>query len=275
MTTRNRTRIRKEATARLTDIETEEVSAVDRAANKRSFLVVKAATPPVPPGKKKPGQIAGASGDEQSAGDQPAAGKKKKVSATMKTALEEKIAALKTALEGADVEDGADEAWLEEFGVQKEEAETPAASGTEEKPEDVEKARLRSRLEDARNLLGHLLDGTAPSATAQPQAAPSPAATEAAGGEGDEAAAEKSDVEKRFGELNDKLRKAFDGVLSMIGSLDEKIEKVGSTRGDSQQVDLEKAERVKKREADVSWPLDMNSPVTKANTPVEKSFFTP
>ncbi|TAJ75043.1 MAG: hypothetical protein EPO42_14390 [Gallionellaceae bacterium] len=326
MTTKTRANTTKagdERVHRLTEIVVEEVSMVDRAANKRKFLVVKRSDEMgaelTPDGKG--GFTAATPATQQTkAGACPPAGDKKKPAMKalelppgakqMMGPLLEKAAERLKALadevsssKDAEVpEEGGippipEEFWSELVSIcdslaqldtmypkapaAPEEGEPPPAEG-EPAPAEMQmaakalvakfgakmsKERL-SRFEQALSVLGSILQELRPQAGEA--AAPSEMQMSAKGPARKEAPAPQA---------NDELKKGLEKMATMLTSVVGTVKKqsdelaaIKKSRGQGNGLTIEGGPS-RRETQEVSWPLDMNSPVTRDNVHKQESFF--
>ena len=305
---------------RLEEIEVEEVSLVDHAANKRSFIVVKRSdqmgAEVKPDGK---GGLTAASKTVSKASVEVPPGFKEMVTPIITKAVE-KLGILADMVKGASVADVSDEGDLpgvpNEFvtGVQSimallDKASTmfpaappsvdPAAEGaTEEAPSELQ---MRATMDNLAKVFGNpkveksavakvgakmskerltrfdqamtVLAGLRNELAASEQAAAGAAPGEAAKGKtskSDEALAAKIEA------LADTVAKGFEKVGAVVKGQNAKIETMASARGagnGNSSVEQPVTKARGNADGNVSWPLDMNKPVSKDNVEKATSFF--
>lgn len=256
---------------KLSDITVEEVSIVDRPANRRQFLIIKSAVG-APAEKPAPMQISA----------------KDKATLTRKVqAANAAIEAMQAALDSAEEADGATvpdeltnamDAVSKLLGKAAPKEEPKPEPKPEAKPEpkaedDVNKAGRKfsaaneQKLRDAQKLIAELL-GDGAKADDSPDV-PETAAT---------AKTETQKAEDKPDATAIALNSLTDTVATMIRAMKAqkaRIDELTTSTPGSRQVNTEKSDEDEKPPAEdaFSWPMDMNRPHTRANTPIEKSFF--
>lgn len=276
-------------THRLTDIVVEEVSIVDRPANQRKFLVVKHADGAAD--TEEPKTTSPAEGERKVTPMKIAPQEKSKLAETLKSVVDA-AAEISKQLEAAEAADGA--ALPEELstavaalakllpaGAGKEivTPEAPAAEGDVAKAgRKISQGRLEALIQ-TRALLDQVISEVKPGETAAAADADesettteksAPAAAPAA------VAAPVTDASAEvLKELRDQLAALTETVEVLVkagGIQKKRIDELAAASGGSRQVQTEKSEGENEPE-EVSWPMDMNNPIKKSTTPVEKSFF--
>ena len=240
-------------TTQLTDLTVEEVSLVDRAATRRTFLIVKNAPPETP-------------------AEKPAA---MKITASDKAKLVQKLAAARAAMEAVGtVLETAEEAEGVELPKELQDSiekvgklfvEQPQTPAVPQQPEVTAKAGKKfsaaneAKLRDAQKLLNELLGG----------------AEEPKEEEDDEpvaaAKADESATLQAIASLADTVDKLVTAAKVQKGRLDQLESSTAGSRQVSKADDVDSPAPPQK---EYSWPLDMTQPRTRENTPPEKSFFT-
>lgn len=258
-----------EAVNKLSDITVEEVSIVDRPANRRTFLVVKSARgTAAEPAAEKPAPM--------------------KISAEEKAKLTQKVQAASTAIDAMKtVLDTAEEA--AGAGVPEELRATMEAVGKllgkpEAKPEvkpaegDVEKAGRKfsaaneAKLRDAQKLISDLLgEGAKDDEPDVPETAAS--ATTKAAEPKPETKVEKNETAEAIASLTNVVSTLVTAVKAQKARIDELSTSTPGSRQVSKAAEGVDDEPETKTEEEFTWSMDMNRPHTRANTPVEKSFF--
>lgn len=266
----------KKQTTQLTGIVTEEVSIVDRAANKRVFLVVKNAG-------------AAGAGATTPQTDDAGGSTKMKISSTEKAriaqvvkSIQDALAAVSNTLETAEEIDGAEtpaELTKALVAIAKLVGIEPTAEGDVEKAgRKISAARLET-MRQAHALLGEVISGAEPTTPpAEETEEPPPEAAVKAKKSAPlavvpppapvVAAADPATV-AAIRELTDTVQV----LVKAVGIQKKRIDTIAANGGGSRQQPVEKGDEPDDKEQEVAWPLDMNRPHTKANTPVEKSFF--
>ena len=283
---RTRTRVRKaedeKVVSELTDIEVEEVSVVERAANARKFLLLKAEAKT----EEKPADA-----------EAKPAGEASKIS---KEARAELVALLKGALEqieligdqiaravvadGAGVPEAASAALarLRKMFAGEAGGESDVDKGekteTEKAGAKISASRL-ARLEEARaqaashlELLDGVLSEVRPGEAAEQE-------TEKGSKKEEPRPAAKAEIPEELAETLEQVGKSLKTLTDVVvrqgeelADLKKSADEPAPARGASRQVAGEGREDVEKG-GDVSWPLDMNRPIDRKTTPVEKSFY--
>lgn len=263
---------------KLTGIEVEEVSIVDKPAIRRKFLMVK--------------RLAGAS-QQPEPEHAPM-----KLSPESKQSLTKQIDAARAALEqmtaavgGAEETPGAEmpaalSKALSELGALISATSTtpPASPAAPSTPpatttDDVEKSGRKisqanqQKLEAAMNALKELFTSVAGEPDAPPEiAATAKSATPPAAPAPPAPSSEIAGIEKAIGELASTMTSLTKAVRTQRARLDE----VCNATPDSRQVNLDKAaariDAPPDDEPEFTWSMDMNRPLGKENVPVEKRF---
>lgn len=248
---------------RLVDMVVEEVSLVDRAANKHRFLVVKRDAPMKDKTDPKTDDAAKPEGD---APEKPKKRPAKKADtadaiATATAILERLTSAVEMLGEATD--DDADQILIELAGELSEAAaEIAEAAGVAEEEEEGGEAEKRASVADAvakvRELLGEVSSmlEKAKAQDADPAAADSPAPGAATDGQ----------VSKQLESIASSLR-TLNGAVKEQGQRLARVEK-GTGVPNSRTHD----ERPPAREEDVGWPLDLNRPLDRESVDKATSF---
>lgn len=270
-------------THRLTDIEVKEVSFVDRPANRRKFLVVKR--------------------EQRAKEPEPM-----KISPEAKTELQDKIkgileaaGAVSKSLETAEAAEGAPTpaeltAALETMGKllgvgatatapqETEKAKPPLAPKKDDEEEDEEDEESEDVATDEeedeakKKAKGVAKAGKKMARGRKDQLAAAVNALTALLAEVDDvpkAQPATKVVAKSDDSVNAALRElsAHVAVISKaVSKQKERLDQIAKSSSGSRQVSTEKAGEAEVVD-DISWPMDMNKPRTRENTPVDKSFF--
>lgn len=280
---RHRARVLKAATpeapkvTKLTDIEVEEVSIVDRPAIRRRFLMVK--------------RLAGAQQPEPEHAPMKLSPEQKqnltKQIDAARAALEQMTAAVGSAEEtpGAEMPAALTKA-LNELGALITAPATPAAAPAAPatppatpSTDDVEKAGRKisaanqQKLEAVMNGLKELFASVVGEPDAPPEiAATAKSATPPAAPAAPAPSTEIAGIEKAIGELASTMTSLTKAVRTQRARLDE----VCNATPESRQVNLDKAaarsDAPVDDEPEFTWSMDMNRPLGKDNVPVEKRF---
>lgn len=334
---------------RLTEMEVEEVSLVDRAANQRKFLVVKRAEDQMNVGAKEvhPNGKGGMTTQKAGAGACGAAGDGKKKKPGMMKALEvppgfkeaagplldkvvERVGALQSEIKGSKPAEIGEEGDLPgvpaEFAsgcqqvmglldklcsmwptaaAEPEESEEPAEGEGDTTPPAPSEMQMRlaekafvdasallkrvgvekigakmskdryARLAQAAEVVMNLVAELAPATTPAPGAPPL----------GKKAAKEEKKEDKDKAEKSDaKLDQVMNSVAQLAGSLNQlagvvakqqtQVARLAKSRGEASNLAAGGESGAEVEGSDVSWPLDMNRPISRDNVEKADSFFS-
>jgi len=254
-------------THRLTDIEVHEVSVVDRPANQRKFLVVKHDTSKAPEGKVPAMKLTA---------------KAKADLAAVVKGLQDATAGVAKSIEAAEVADAAETpkeltdalaAIVKLASVNAPPDPEDAVTKAGRKLSQARQEKLRTGVTALVELLSEVSDPVEEETPTE--VTPSFAAT-AKGKTPPPPPPAAPVVDPAIVATLKEMSGTLATLTKAVGIQKERIDKMGGSpaaTSQQQSVATEKARVDAERDQEVSWPLDMNRPITRASTPVEKSFF--